>query len=225
MADETDLNEEQAEVGDVPDLDPVKQLEQSLQELEEQGELDSEAITFRPTGLGGVHLDALDEALADVDYDKDPVRITIEPQSAHPEDHHYQISFEYLEHDGRGNYVPGDLQARMDGLEEHLRGHDALVPTEVHEAPDIGRNQNGFMTFEVEADIVEVCRAGGEDSTVGTSESSEVDGPGREHTEYQVPRDVIDLVNDFGGEMRDVALYPEGRGWGQPTFAVEVVVE
>jgi len=207
MADETDLNEEQAEVGDVPDLDPVEQLEQSLQELEEQGELDSEAITFRTTSLGGVHLDALDEALADVDYDKDPVRITIEPESAHPEDHHYQIDFEYLEHDGRGNYVPGDLQARMDGLEEHLRGHDALVPTEVHEAPDIGRNQNGYMTFEVEAEIVEV------------------DGPGREHTEYQVPRDVIDLVNDFGGEMRDVALYPEGRGWGQPTFAVEVVVE
>jgi hypothetical protein len=207
MEDETDINEEQAEVGDVPDLDPVEELEQSLEQLEEQGELDSEQITFRPMSLGGGHLDSLDDVLEDVGYDKDPVRITIKPENDHPDDHHYKIDFDYLEHDGRGRLVSSDLTARMDGLEEHLRAHDALVPTEIHDAPNIGRNQNGYMTFEVEAEVVEV------------------NGSGRDHTEYQIPDDVLNLVDDFGGEVRDVALYPDGRGWGQPTYAIEIRVE
>ena len=189
------------------ETDAVDRLEQSLEELEEQGELDSERITFRTMSIGGVHLDRLDSALSKVDYDRDPVRITIEPETEHPEDHHYRIEFEDLDRDERGNYVLSDIQERMDGLEEQLRALDVLVPTEIDDIPDIGRYGNGTMSFEVEAEIVEV------------------DGPGRAHTEYQVPNDVVDLVTDYGGEMRDVALYPEGRGWGEPTFAVEVVIE
>lgn len=191
MADETD--------------DPIDRLEQSLEELDEDGELDSDEISFRTTMLGGVHLDQLDEELADIDYDKDPVRITIEPELDEPSDHRYQVHFEYLQHSPDG-YVSDTRQSRMDVLEEHLREHDALVSSEVHESTDIGR-VGGTLLFEVEAEIVTV------------------DGQGRDHTEYQIPRDIIELVQDFGGELEDVALYPDGRGLRKPTYALEVVVE
>lgn len=103
MEDETDINEEQAAVGDVPDLDPVKELEQSLEQLEENGELGIEKITIKPMIIGGVHLDQIGEVLSDVGYERDPVRITIEPVTDNPEDHHYQIRFEDLELDNNTN--------------------------------------------------------------------------------------------------------------------------
>lgn len=196
MTDETDQDAQ----------DIVDRLEESLEQLEEQGELDSETITFKTTDLGHVHLDKLDTVLSDVDYDKDPVRITIEPENDRPEDHHYHVSFKYLEHHGPDGYVAADRQARLDGLEEKLRSHDSVIRPEVAEMPTVGRI-GGTLIFEVEADIVE--------ST----------GSGPDHTQYQLPRDVTQMVKDYGGELGDIALYPDGRGLGEPTYAVEVVVE
>jgi hypothetical protein len=189
------------------ETNPSERLEQSLQELDEQGELDSERITFKTMSIGGVHLDQLNSALKEVDYDRDPVRITIEPESERADDHHYRIEFEDLEQNDRGRLVPTDLRDRIEGLADEFRVMDCLVPTEVGEAPDVGVNQNGYIVFDVEAEIIEV------------------DGPGREHTEWQVPDRVYELADAYGAEVRDVACYPDGRGWGGPTFAIEVVVE
>lgn len=74
----------------------IKELEQALQELKEQGELDREVTTFQPMKIGGVHLDQISDVLEDVDYDRHPVRITIEPSNDIPEDHHYTVRFEDL---------------------------------------------------------------------------------------------------------------------------------
>jgi len=188
------------------ETDAVDRLEQSLQELEEQGELDSERVTFKTRLLGGIHLDELDSVLSEIGYERDPVRITIEPETDRPEDHHYRIEMKDLEHNDRGQLVPTDLRDRIQALADELRSMDCLVPSEVDEAPDVGVNQNGYIVFEAEAEIVEV------------------DGPGREHTEWQVPDRIYELADTYGGEVRDVACYPEGKGWGEPTFAVEVTV-
>jgi N-acetylglucosamine kinase-like BadF-type ATPase len=91
MADETDMNEQQAEVGDVPDLDPAERLEQSLEQLEEDGELDSERITFRATTVSGVSLNEIRDILYRVGFDDYPVTVTID----HDGDGAYKASFDY----------------------------------------------------------------------------------------------------------------------------------
>lgn len=97
MADETDMNEQQAESGeasdssDVPDLHPAERLDQSLEQLEEQGELDSDRVTFRANTVSGVSLNEIRDILYRVGFDDYPVTVTID----HDGDGTYEASFEY----------------------------------------------------------------------------------------------------------------------------------
>lgn len=46
------------------------------------------------------------------------------------------------------------------------------------------------------------------------AEIVEVNGQGRDHTEWQVPERIYELADTYGGEVRDVACYPKGRSSG-----------
>lgn len=209
MSEETDdsMNERQADVGDVPDLDPVDRLEQSLEQLDEAGELDSERITFDTTSIGGVHLDRIGEELSEVDYGRDPVRITIEPEIAHPDDHHYRIGFEDLERvpdDPEHQFVPEGREGRLRRLAEHVRGFDCLVPCEIDDFDDVGvYRSSGEVCFEVEATEADVA----------------------DHTSHELPEVVGTVKGLFDAEISGLAFYPDDKGWGEPTYAVTLKVE
>lgn len=99
MDDKTDPNKMQAEQGDVPDVAPAERLRDSLEQLEEDGELDSGRVTFETRKIRGVDLDEVYEILQDVDYDRHPVRITIEPmpaESGRDSERDYQVHFDDL---------------------------------------------------------------------------------------------------------------------------------
>jgi len=73
------------------ETDPAERLEQSLEQLEEQGELDSERITFRATTVSGVSLNEIRDILYRVGADDFPVTVTID----HSGNGAYEASFEY----------------------------------------------------------------------------------------------------------------------------------
>lgn len=63
-----------------------------IEEMDDHLDLDK----FRRS-IGGIHLDRVWRELKGIGYDKDPIRIVIEPEMAFPDNDHYSIRFEPLE--------------------------------------------------------------------------------------------------------------------------------
>lgn len=188
----------------------IEDMQEMLEQLEANGYLDSERVTFDTMTLGGIHLDKIGDELSEVDYGRDPVKITIEPESTHPEDHHYSIHFESLEYvDGDdGHELVSDRVAdRTRFLADNVRAMDALVPSEVDGVDSVVVNENiGRVMFEIEADVFEI------------------DGPGRAHTEYMLPEQLQEAIDYHDAEIEDIRLLPDGKGWGSPVYAMTLEV-
>jgi len=181
------------------DRDPTEALEDELESMD-VSEINA---LYPPTYIGGVYLDEIDEVLSDVDYSRDPVRITIEPETADADDFRYGASFTQLTYsddelrasvsESKAGYVAGELG----GLDCVV---DQVLPGVIKHDTDI--------TLFVEA----------HETTIEAED-------GTTNTEDRIPESVYETIEEHDCSLTKVIFHPAGRGYGFPVFELEVSVE
>lgn len=187
--------------------DAIEQMQRDLADLGDGRDVSE--ITFEAMALGGVHLDQIDQELDGIGYDRDPIKIIIEPETPDGS-HHYKIRFFDLEwSDARDEYVRVDVEKRLRRIAAEIETFEMLVPSEIDEVPDIGVHpHNGTLTFDVEADVGD-----------GAPNSTE------DHT-YTIPPKLESFISGYKGlSITSVRFNPDGGGWGEPTVTVTLQLD
>lgn len=181
------------------DSDPTDALKDEL-ELMDVSEINA---LYPPTYIGGVYLDEIGDVLSDVDYSRDPIRITIEPETADADDFRYGVEFTQL------TYGDNELRA---SVSESKAGYVAGKLGELECVVD--RVLPGVIKHEAEITLF-----------VEAHETTIEAEDGTTNTEDRVPESVYETIDKHDCSLTKVIFHPAGRGYGFPVFELEVSVE
>jgi hypothetical protein len=184
----------------------IEQLEAELERM--MNELDDDEIPedLEIMGLGGLQLDRVWEELQQIDYERDPVEITIKPESPNPEDHHYHIEFTDLDIVEYGDelfeLVPESRGDKLLHLAARLNELD-MVNKVTDDIDSEKLQRSGTIVFEVRAD-----------------EYGQLD-----RTRYTIPNEIGRTLTAYGAELHDATFYPNTEIDDDPMFVVTALIE
>lgn len=182
---------------DLPD-----ELEDELDALESMDVSEINSL-YPPTYIGGVYLDEIDEVLSDIDYSRDPLRITIEPETANADDFRYGVSFTQLMY-GDDELTESVAKSKAEYVAGKLSGCDCVVNQVL---PGVVRHDTEITMF------------------VEATEEMVENEQGDTHTEDRIPEEIYEKIDIHDCSLTKVIFHPAGRGYGFPVYELEVSVE